>query len=862
MIGLQRVRWFHLLLAGLVVAAAVAGSTMGYFLRFDLPDIRALEDYNPPEMTRVLAKDGEEIGTFAEERRILIDFGQIPQPFLEALIATEDSSFYRHTGIDFKGIVRALWRDVTSLSMAQGASTLTQQLARNLFLHPDKTIRRKVQEAFLALQIERHYSKQEILRFYCNQIYTGHGRWGLEAASRFYFGKPAQLLGLPEAAMMAGLIQRPEALSPKKNPARALARRNFVLSRMVEEGYLTREAAAVAQGTPIVVAAFQRNESPAPYFIEEVRRWIQQRHGSSRLYKEGLEVRTTLDPLLQKFANEAMDLGLRQLDRRQGWRGVAQRLAPEDDSASWSSPGWEPVVEVGRVYDGVVMAVTTTSATVRVGRHLGPLGKDAIRWTGESRPDRLLTAGDLIRVRLVALAEDGTASFTLEQEPLVEAALIVLEPATGAVRALVGGFDFERSEFDRAIQAQRQTGSAFKPLIYVAALDRGWTLADTLLDEPTVFIDPRREPYQPENYTHEYYETVTLRTALEKSANISTVKLLDAVGYTPVIETSRRLGIRGEMQPYPSLALGVFGSSLLELTAAYGAFANQGVLVEPHMVEEVRRSDDIVLDEIEPEVRDAVSPQVAYLMNRVLSGVISDGTGRAAASLGHGLAGKTGTTDNNTDAWFIGYSRRLAVGVWVGFDEPKSLGSRETGALAALPIWRTFMERALEGQPDAGFETPVGISFVSIDRHTGLRANAAAGCSDTLTEAFISRTEPTGYCTRQHHDLLTLPYPFQRYELNARGELEIPRDELEPLLESELEAFLVRDGAAVEIYTKTGIVTLPIHLLPPDPARTLPDRIREEFDTSRWVGKDGRLANVIWLNQPQDRSRPALNRGG
>jgi len=843
-----RRHWPYLLLGALVLLAAVCGASLGYFMRFDLPDVRALEDYRPPEMSRVLAADGSQVGTFAEERRILIRYGEIPPVFQRALIATEDANFYGHTGIDFKGIARALWRDVSSMSLAQGASTLTQQLARNLFLHPDKTIRRKLQEAFLALEIERQFTKQEILGFYCNQIYMGHGRWGLEAAARYYFGKTARELSLAEAATLAGVIQRPEALSPFKHPDRALRRRGYVLRRMVDEEFLSPHEAAAAEQEPLGASTKRRQEQIAPYYIEEVRRWIQEHYGSSSLYREGLEVRTTLDRQLQRFANESMDLGLRQLDKRQGWRGVAGRIPRDEDPLTWSPPSWERGVETGRVLDGVVVALGPDGARVRVGAHEGRLGSEEIAWTKQEDPAKLLASGDIVRVRLVALDDAGGAELKLEQEPLAEAALIAIEPATGAVRALVGGFDFERSEWDRAMQSRRQTGSAFKPLIYAAALASGLTLTDTLLDEPTVFLDPRKpEPYQPENYTNRYYGTITLRTALEKSSNIATVKLLDQVGYSAVIETARRLGIGGDLQPFPSLALGVFGSTLMELTAAYGTFGNQGVLVEPHLVEEVLDSDGSLVERVEPAVRDAVGPQIAYLMNRVLSGVITDGTGRAAARLGYPLAGKTGTTDNNTDAWFIGYSPSLAVGVWVGFDEPTSLGSRETGALAALPIWQAFMERAMETLPAPEFERPPGMTIVSIDRATGLKANLNADCGQTISEVFITGTEPTEYCSADHHRLLELPYAFQRYALDEQGELMIPANQLEALLREETSVYLVRGEQRLETYTRDGAISLPFRLVPAEESQPVPVRLREKYDVSEWIGKDGRIARVRWL---------------
>jgi penicillin-binding protein 1A len=614
----------------------------------------------------------------------------------------------------------------------------------------------------------------------------GHGRYGLEAAARFYFTKPARELTLVESATIAGLIQRPEALSPVKNPERSLQRRNHVLRRLAHEGYISALAAAEAQQQPLEVASDRVIENPAPYFVEEVRRWLQERYGSSNLYKDGFEARTTLDLRLQRSANEAVDYGLRELDKRQGWRGVTTRVPEGEDPQIWEPAGWAHGVAVGAVHDAVVVEVAADSVGVRLGDERAKLGPKALAWTRVKRATDLFEPGDVIRVRLRDRDAQGRLELSLEQEPLAEAALVALDPSSGAIKALIGGFDFERSEFDRAMQARRQTGSAFKPFVYAAALSNGWTLADTILDEPTIFLDPRNpEPYQPENYTNKYYETLTLRKALEKSANIATVKLLNHIGYDAVIETTRRLGISSELRPYPSLALGSFEISLLELTAAYGTFANQGVLVEPHLLEEVRNRSGALIETIEPGVRDSVTPQTAFLMNRVLSGVITDGTGRAASSLGLNLAGKTGTTDDFTDAWFVGYAPELAVGVWVGFDEPRSLGKRETGAKAALPIWRAFMERAFADRETDDFQVPTDMVIVSIDRETGLKANLRADCTTTISEVFVRGSEPTEYCSKWHHAKLELPYPFQRFELNEQGQLMIPREELAQLLEQE-----------------------------------------------------------------------------
>jgi penicillin-binding protein 1A len=844
-------------LLALTALAALTGASLGYFMRFNLPDVRALEDYRPPVMTRVEAGDGSLLDVFAEQRRILIPFEDIPPVFRNALLASEDSSFFRHTGIDFKGILRAAWRDLRSLRLAQGASTLTQQLARNLFLHPEKTFRRKLQEALLALEIERQYTKEEILRFYCNQVYMGHGRYGLEAASRFYFGIPARELSQAQAATLAGLLQRPEALSPKRHPERATERRDYVLGRMVEIGLLEPDEARSASELPLDLARRDGHDDLAPYFVEQVRRWLQHRYGSSSLYTGGLSVRTTVDPELQRMANDAVELGLRELDKRQGWRGVTQRVGDDEDLPTWESPGWEIEPSLGAVYDGVVVEVSDDSARVRVGSRVGVLGAEQVAWTGKKRPASLFDVGDIVQVRLLALGEDGAAELALEQQPVVEGAMVVIEPSTGAVRALVGGLEFERSEFDRAIQASRQTGSAFKPFVYTAALASGWTAADIVLDEPTVFLDPANpERYQPENYKNTYYGTITLRTALEKSANISTVKLLDRVGYEPIIRTARRLGITTPLQPYPSLALGSFETRLIELTAAYGAFANQGVLVEPNLVEEVREPVQGTIERFEPKVSDAVSPQIAFLMNRLLAGVITDGTGRAAASLKLNLAGKTGTTDENTDAWFIGYGPDLAVGVWVGFDEPRSLGRRETGAMAALPIWRAFMEQAFDGVTPRPFPVPPGIRMVSIDRRTGLRADPRSYCQPVISEAFIAGTEPTAFCSVYEHQRLRLPHSFQRFPLSERGELLLPAGELARLLAAEPHARLLDRARRLELRRPEELVSIPIRIVD-DGALPRRDARLDAFDTATWVGTDGREARVVWID-----GRPANRTGG
>jgi penicillin-binding protein 1A len=845
-----------LLLGALILPAAIGGASLGYGLKGDLPDVEALDRYTPPLNTRVLARDGTTIGSFGEQRRTLLAQKDIPKVFAKALVSVEDASFYEHNGVDFRGIARAAWHDITTMSFAQGASTITQQLSRNLFLKPDKTPRRKVQEALLALEIERRYSKDEILRMYCNQVYMGHGRYGLEAAAQYYFGKHAGELDLPESALLAGIIQRPEGLSPFKNPEGAMRRRNHVLDRMVEVEAITPAVAEQAKKAPLDLTTRHDAVDIAPYFVEEVRRALQAKYGDEGIYQGGLEVSTGIDVAMQRIAGDAVERGLRQLDKRQGWRGRIDKVPADQNPAAWGSASWrDGVVERG-IYDGVVLSTTRGKARVKAGSLEGFLDADGVAWTGRSDPAALVRAGDIVRVRVVSAKIPGAAVFALEQEPRVEGALVAIEPSTGAVRALVGGFDFRRSEFDRAMQARRQAGSSFKPFVYAAALQRGMTLSDRILDAPTVFVEPGTlSVYQPENYGDKYYGLITAREALEKSANISAVKVLDRAGFRPVIELARQLGVTTDLKPFPSMALGAFEVSLLEMTSAYGAFANQGVHVAPHLVEEVRSREGASLERTRPEVQEALDPQIASIMNALLEGVITDGTGAAAASLGRPLAGKTGTTDDFTDAWFIGYTPELVVGVWVGFDTKKSLGSRETGARAALPIWQEFMEEALRDTPPLPFPDAADVTRVTVDHATGLRANSSAGCTDLIEESFASGTEPTTDCTAAEHTRLALPWILQRYPLDEAGALLVPEDDLAALVQSEPFLSIDPGRRSIGVGGSAGTVSLPLRVVAGKTPR-LPAALEGQVDPAPWVGKDGRPAEVILLGEAAGSAPP------
>jgi penicillin-binding protein 1A len=853
-----------LILIGIFLLAGVTGAAAGYLLTTDIPEVTRLENWKPPVVTVLYADDGSPAYQFGGEKRILVDLKGIPPHFIEAIIATEDTRFYRHFGVDPWGTARALFTDVTHLKKKEGGSTLTQQLAKMLFLKPDKTFRRKIQEAILAMQIEKAYTKQEILVYYCNQIYLAHGRYGVETASRFYFGKPAREMTLSQAALLAGMVQRPEAYSPLRNRKLAIARRNRVLDRMVEERYLTKEQADAAKSESFEPIQPREESEMAPYFVEEVRRYLDRVYGEATLYQEGLEVYTTLDPVLQKAANEAISRGLRAVDKRQGFRPIRENVFRDKKATeeSYKHPDWVRQPGPGSLIHGLVTRVDRKTATVRFGEYQASLGPEQIKWTRAASPASILHPGD---VTLFAVEQVDRVNkrllVSLDQDPLVEGALVALEPATGEVKALVGGYDFERSEFDRAIQSLRQPGSAFKPFVYLAALDSGYTLADILFDEPTVFLDSRTNvEYQPENYTRQYYGGMTLRTALEESRNIVSVKLINQVGYRKTIDLAAKMGVGSRLSPYPSLALGSSEVSLWDMVSAYSVLPNQGIRVEPHMIRKVMDREGKQREEAHPQVQEVLKPDIAYLMAYALEGVTETGTGSAARVLNRPIGGKTGTTDDLADAWFVGFTPSLAVGVWVGFDQRKSLGVDETGAHVALPIWIDFMKNALKDRPVEKFARPSSISFVPVDRKTGLKASVESDCQPIILEAFLRGTEPTAQCSEAEHFRISLPYYLQRYQFNRRQELRIDADGLRRLLQQGSgELSLSEDRKSLVLHQESGERIIPLDIGRRD-LRELTESLEggtegseagEESSTGTTgpprVGKDGREATLILI---------------
>jgi penicillin-binding protein 1A len=742
----------------LFVVAALLGILSGVLFAFagDLPQISALDDYAPNTIARVLASNGEVIGEFATERRVIIGYDDISPLLRNAIIAAEDASFNQHFGLSIPRIIVTAVRDVVKVVRGQdiaGASTLTQQLARHIEvggerLGLEKRLERKIREAILSIQIEKRYTKREILTLYCNQMYLGSGAYGVEAASRLYFGKSAKDLELAEAAVIAGVFQTPSRQSPLVNPDRARVRRNYVLERMAEEGYITRQEADAAKTQPIVLRASRTEDtSIAPYFVEEVRKDIEAKYGAKRLYESGLLIQTSLDVALQRAANLAVDDGLRRLDKRRGFRRPGRNVIAEGhDAERFEHARWQRAMREGDIVPAVVTRVSGTAADARVGRYLARLEKEAVAWTGR-QPGQLLKPGDLIEVRLRSLQPDaGTVTVALEQTPIVEGALVAIDNATGQIRAMVGGYSFERSKFNRATQASRQLGSLFKAILYTAAIDRGYTPTAIISDEPVSFeAGPGQPMYEPHNYDGTFEGPVTLRHALEKSRNIPAVKVMEQLGPAQVVAYAKRFGFTTEFPPFLSSALGAGEATLVEVTSAYSVFPNQGIRMQPYQILRVTDRDGNVLEENRPSAHDTLRADTAFVMTSLLRGVVQRGTAARAATLDWPLGGKTGTVDDFTDAWFVGFAPDITIGVWVGHDEKKPLGNGEDGARAALPIWidaiKTHIDARKAGQTEkVEFPAPGNIVFLTVDRHSG--EVAEAGAANVISEAYISGTQP------------------------------------------------------------------------------------------------------------------------
>ena len=693
----------------LVILAAAAGSLGGLMLVYsvDLPQIADLEKYKPLTTTELYDARGQLFGSFAMERRNVIQYDDFPPILRQAVISTEDKNFESHWGVNLFRVLGAAYHDLTSHGRAQGASTLTMQLARNLFLSPDRTLRRKLQEVFLSIQIERAFTKQQIFTLYGNQIYLGHGVYGFDAGANYYFSKPARELTLPEAALLAGLPKGPVGYSPILNPEKAFRRRNTVINAMLEDGAITAAQANEAKGAPLGLRLAPPPNSVAPWFVEEVRRELERQFGADTVHEAGLKVYTTLDLALQRTANRAVLDGLAAYERRRGWQGhLLNALAAGESIESFRHPDWTLPVTQGAYLHGLVVGVLDGRVTVKVGDARLGLLPENWAWTGEKDPAKLFKVGDIVYVRVSdapgSLSGEPILRGELEQDSGAQGALMAVDNATGDVLAMVGGRDFNLSQFNRATQAERQTGSSFKPYVYTAAVEAGATPQEMVADTPVTF-QTAGGPYTPHDYEPNYLGSITLEKAFAESRNIPALRLAERVGMHKVIDVVRQFGITRDIPPYLPVALGSVEITLAQQVAAYSSFPNDGMRVTPHLLRRVTSADGMPLSEDQAQVAESTSAKTARNMMVLLRAVTSSGTAAAATALHHPVGGKTGTTSNFTDAWFLGFSPSVTCGVWVGYDTRQSLGDKETGARTALPVWMDFMQAADVGKDDERF---------------------------------------------------------------------------------------------------------------------------------------------------------------
>jgi len=720
-------------LAFLILCAVALGAGCGLLFVYasDLPEIRALETYRPDVVTEVYADDGQLAGSFALQRRILMTYEQCPKILYNAVTAIEDQHFEEHWGIDFPRMASAAFHNLVKRRITGGASTITMQLAGNLFLdRSDRSFRRKMQEILLALQIERRYTKPQIFTMYANQVYLAHGNYGFAAATQFYFGKLVTDLKVQEAALLAGMVNGPK-FSPLTNPELALNRRNLVLHRMEEEGKITPAEEASARKSPLGLHIQYPRNDLAPYFFEEIRKYLESTYGTEAVHERGLRVYTTLNISLQRIANQSLRDGLHSYERRHGWRGNLPNVLRDNlgKLETYEDDDWRHAIEKGSYVTGLVLSVSDKDAVVKIGPYRGILSAGAFAWTGRKKPSDLLKAGDLAQLSIQEL-RDNTVRVQLEQQPGPQGALLAIDNPTGEIKAMIGGYSFEDSKFNRATQAVRQVGSSFKIYVYADALERGSTPFDTIVDLPFTAISGG-QPYSPHNYDEKFEGTITLRRALAGSRNVPAVKLAEKVGIHTVVDMTRRFGITTPLPPYLPLALGAADMKLLEHVSAFTVFPNDGIRIDPHMIRRVTSYDGALLEEAHPEVHDVLSPDVARTMTAMLEEVIRFGTGIAAKPLGRPAAGKTGTTQDYTDAWFVGYTPQLTAGVWVGFDDKQiSLGKKETGARAALPIWLEFMQGAVAGKPVMDFPNVVPLEQQAGEHHISVDTPDTAPTED------------------------------------------------------------------------------------------------------------------------------------
>jgi penicillin-binding protein 1A len=745
-----------------------------------LPKVETLADYRPPVITRILGDDGSLIAELYRERRILVPVSTMPRQLIEAFVAAEDSKFYHHQGIDLGSIARAALKNIRAGGIVQGGSTITQQVAKSLLLTPERKFSRKFKEAILAWRMEQHLTKEEILYLYLNQIYLGHGAYGVQAAAENYFAKNVEELTLAECAILAGLPQAPSRYSPYRHLKKAKDRQRYVLQRMTQEGYIPADAAAQAFSEELVILPRNKPQIPgAAYFTEQVRRYLERTFGSEQILTGGLEVHTTMNLAMQQAAQQAVRNNLRRHDRRQGYRGPLRTLDKQEQELflTEQTATWPEAPPVGERLEGLLVKGGKQNLVVRIGSFTGLIPRKETTWAGnlqvvaEDQPVKIdsdkkriqLPAGSVLLVEVVKSQKDGKLGLSLAQEPEAQAALVALDPSSGEVKAMVGGYDFSQSQFNRAIQAKRLPGSAFKPLIYAAALDKGYTPATIVLDTPLIYREKgeqgQEKEWKPKNYRGSFSGPTSMRRALARSYNVVTIKILQDIGVRYAIGYAKKLGIESPLAADLTLALGSSAISPLELATAYSVFANGGVRFTPNYISRVIDRNGKVLESVDPAdfpegaddqqqlIRNpserVISPDTAYLVTNLMESVVQNGTGFRAKALGRPAAAKTGTTNDLKDAWFAGYVPQLMAVSWIGYDQERSLGKKETGSRAAAPAWVEFMKVALKDLPRQNFPVPDGIEFRPIDPDTGLLAPEDG--SEVFIEAFASGTAPTHY---------------------------------------------------------------------------------------------------------------------
>lgn len=699
----------------LLGASAVFGSLVGLVLvnTADMPQMEDLEHYRPATTTELLDVHGRTFGSFALERRVVVPYGEFPRVLHDAILSIEDKSFEKNAGVNPFRVVGAAYIDLRSKGRRQGASTLTMQLARNLFLSADQTVSRKLQEILLSVQIERHFTKPQIFSLYANQIYLGSGVYGFEAGSEYYFSKHVHDLTLPEAALLAALPKGPTSYSPTRHPERALKRRNLVLSEMLEDGVITQSQYQEAKAAPLGLKIEQPTNTVAPYFVEEVRRQLEQEYGADAVHGAGLKIYTTMDLDLQLVANKAVLDGAAAYERRHGWKGNLTNVGMDRSGApvdleAYTHPDWNNVIENGAYFHALVTEATAKRVVVRIGRRYAELQPTDWAWTTIYSGDKLVQRGDLVYVRIEDVAS-GTATMhaSLQQDSGAQASMMAVDNSNGEILAMVGGRDFALSQFNRATQSERQTGSSFKPYVYTTAVEQLHSKPyDTIVDAPTSFYTPNG-PYTPHNYEPNYRGSMTLIDAFAESRNIPALKLANQVGIRKVIEMAHRFGVTSNIPAFLPVAIGSAGIKLSEQVGAYSVFPNDGILIKPHVIRRVVQADGLPLKQVAPEVKQVIDVDTARTMMKFLQSVTTSGTAAVAgAELKHPLGGKTGTTNSYTDAWFIGFSPSVTAGTWIGFDDPRrTLGDKETGAKAALPMWIDFMKAAVARTPVESFPT-------------------------------------------------------------------------------------------------------------------------------------------------------------